>query len=398
VSASGLAPAETQAPLELPPGSLAQPPDVVAPPPGHPRFPLMDSLRALAALGVLLTHVTLFSGVVERNWWGAVPANLAVGVTVFFILSGFLLYRPFFNAEVTGAPLPPTRTFLWRRALRILPAYWLALTVLAIYPGLPGVFGPEWWKFYGLLQVYSEETATQGIGVAWSLCIEVSFYLVLPVYAFATRMAMRGRGSRARVRFQLAILAAIAASSIVLRTVDKATVMQITLPTHLYWFALGMGLAVVSVAVQSETAQFRPAAVAAARPGMCWAAALAVFLAMCAVLTDSPRHIMYSDFQAFWLYLLSGLVALLLVAPAAFVLSSQSVVRRVLAWRPLAWLGLISYGLFLWHASIAFELVAQGVQHWLPLLVCTLMLAGACAAISYYALERPLLRLKYRVR
>jgi peptidoglycan/LPS O-acetylase OafA/YrhL len=72
-------------------------------------------------------------------------------VGVFFALSGFLLYRPYLAARLAGRPQPSTRSFLRRRWLRILPAYWVALTVLAIWPGLPGVFTGDWWRYYGLL-------------------------------------------------------------------------------------------------------------------------------------------------------------------------------------------------------------------------------------------------------
>ena len=106
-------------------------------------------------------------------------------MAVFFVLSGFLLYRPFFNAELTDAPRPRIRDFARRRVLRIVPAYWLTLTALAIFPGLVGVFSDHWWRYYGFLQVYSSPPLLRitGIPVAWSLCIEVSLYLALPFYA-----------------------------------------------------------------------------------------------------------------------------------------------------------------------------------------------------------------------
>ena len=71
-------------------------PDVVAPPPRHPRFPLFDGLRAIAVLSVvgvqrdLAANGYIGNGLVDR-----LLAHLNVGVTIFFVISGFLLYRPF---------------------------------------------------------------------------------------------------------------------------------------------------------------------------------------------------------------------------------------------------------------------------------------------------------------
>ncbi len=369
-------------------------PEVVAPPPGHPRFPLMDSLRALAALGVLVAHVTIFTGNVQHLSWGVVPGNLDVGVTVFFVLSGFLLYRPFFSSEVSSAPAPRLRDYARRRVLRIVPAYWLALTVLAVYPGVPGVFSSDWWRYYGFLQFYSYHTSIRGLGVAWTLCVEMAFYAVLPFYAAMSRRATRRLGTRGRIRFQLVLLAVVSVASVALRVADQGTVMQNSLLTHLYWFALGMGLAVASVALHGREDLPRAVRIVIARPGLCWLAALVTYLVMCAVLNSAPQHLFYSVSQAFWQHVLGGVVAILLVLPAVF--GQGGWPRRALRWRWLAWLGIISYGLYLWHATIAYTLIRHDIQHWVPVLLIDLVLTISCAAASYYLVERPILRLKTR--
>jgi peptidoglycan/LPS O-acetylase OafA/YrhL len=371
-------------------------PEVVAPPPGHPRFPLMDSLRALAALGVIFTHVTIATGTVQHHSWGAYMGNLDVGVSIFFVLSGFLLFRPYFNAELTGAPRPRLTDFARRRVLRIVPAYWLALTVLAVYPGLGGVFSPGWWRYYGFLQIYNPYTSLAGLSVAWTLCIEVTFYAMLPLYAAGTRFLGRRLSGGGRVRLQLAVLAVLGSGSIVLRVVDQGTVMQNSLLTNFDWFALGMALAVTSVAFHGREDPPRLVRTVVTRPGYCWAAALVTYVVMCAVLTDSPMHLYYSVSQAFWQHLLRGLIATLIVLPAVFGWSAGGWPRAVLSWRWMAWLGLVSYGLYLWHEPIAHTLVDHGLGRWWIVLGATLALATACAALSYYLVERPVLRFKNR--
>ena len=67
-----------------------------------PRFPLLDSLRALAAISVLLVHTALFSGAFDDRVYGRFLAHLDIGVPFFFLLSAFLLYRPFVEARVRG--------------------------------------------------------------------------------------------------------------------------------------------------------------------------------------------------------------------------------------------------------------------------------------------------------
>src|SRR5207248_7970993 len=93
-------------------------------------FPACDGLRAVAAGSVLLFHVATSTGFVARSELGRYFNQLDVGVDVFFVLSGFLLYRPFARAHLRGEEIPATRRYLVRRFLRILPAYWLVLTVL----------------------------------------------------------------------------------------------------------------------------------------------------------------------------------------------------------------------------------------------------------------------------
>ena len=85
-------------------------PDAVAPPPRHPRFPLVDGMRAIAVLGVLVVHSAVAGDAVSSSIGGRLLAHLNVGVTIFFLISGFLLYRPFIAHRLGGAPPPRVGT------------------------------------------------------------------------------------------------------------------------------------------------------------------------------------------------------------------------------------------------------------------------------------------------
>src|SRR3954470_18862544 len=109
--------------------TTADAPDVFAPPEGHPRFPLVDSVRGIAAVSVVAFHTTYF--LTARDTVPGRPlAHLDSGVAIFFVLTGFLLYRPFVAASLGRAHGIPVRIFYWRRFLRIVPGYWVALLVL----------------------------------------------------------------------------------------------------------------------------------------------------------------------------------------------------------------------------------------------------------------------------
>jgi peptidoglycan/LPS O-acetylase OafA/YrhL len=392
------------------------PSPAVAPPPGNPRFPLFDSLRGLAVLAVVVYHVFVFTGALNRRWIGdAVAVAGSIGPTLFFAISGFLLYRPWVAARAAEKPRPRTRRYLRRRALRILPAYWFALTALAVFPGIVGPFSGDWWRYYFFLQLYDPETLGLGIPVAWTLCVEVSFYLALPLWAAAVR--------RVRLRGELAALALIAFAGAAVQVAAGrealANVYAQSLLGQSTWFAIGMAIAVVSVAAPRAEGRRRALIGAvAARPELCWAGAAAVFAALvlvrrvpgglfgivAALNTEQPYPKLLADVA------LTALLVVLVLMPAVWDAPAR-LPQRLLAAAPLAGLGLISYGVFLWHLTIAELLILPAMPthfdaHGLGLLqhipnggtpvMLVLTLAGACAvaAASYRFVELPFLRRK----
>jgi peptidoglycan/LPS O-acetylase OafA/YrhL len=398
---------------------------VVAPPPGHPRFAVVDSLRAIAALTVLLHHTGYDTSAVQNPHYGTLIERTNVGVTLFFLISGFLLYRPFVAARIVGAPHTRLRDFARRRLLRIVPAYWLALTVLAIYPGESGVFSNHWWIYYGFLQIYNDGTVLRGLGQAWSLCVELTFYIVLPFYAALMTRCLRRVTVRWQVRIELGLLALISLGSwgyrLYLHTDRPFSPWGNTLPVYADWFAAGMALAILSVALQSSGARPRAVRIVERWPALPWAAAVIVYVVASEIVSGPHIIELFGRKSLYWspredlaIHVLFALVGAGLLIPAIFGTQGGGVVRRILANRRLAWLGLISYGIYLWQGSVL-QVICQpqgygfvngscrmhniGLLQHVPLLSLTVIgvcVTIVCAAASYYGVERPLLRLKYR--
>jgi len=377
-------------------------------PPAPPRFPLLDGLRAIAALSVLLYHtgtVTTFN--TANDLLGPFTARLNAGVAVFFVLSGFLLYRPWAGARIEGTRPPRLARYTRARLLRILPAYWLALTVLSVWPGLSGTFSSDWWIFYGLLQPLQASTILAGLGPAWTLSVELAFYAVLPLYALGAARWLAGRPAGVQRRAELAALALLGLASVAVRTAAYAADPEGTLPYLLpgmfLWFALGMMLAVVSVHAASGTGGL-PAALrlASARPWVAWAAAGLLLVALTRIGLPRAFPFDYGAGGRLAEHVAFGVLAVLVVVPAAFPGDGAGWPRRLLAWPLLAWLGLVSYGIYLWHVPLSIEINATGIADRVPtggyvvVSLLTAVAATACAAASWYGLERPLLRLKDR--
>jgi peptidoglycan/LPS O-acetylase OafA/YrhL len=367
------------------------------------RFPLMDSMRAIAALSVLAGHAALFAGLwTSGSFLSPYVAQLNAGVSVFFLISAFLLYRPFVVARVNGDGLPSTGAYAWRRFLRIVPAYWVALTGIALWLGMDAVVKPVWHAFvlYGFGQIYSLETHDLGIYQAWTLCVEIAFYAVLPLWGLAMR--------RCRPRTELAALAALVLLSTAwkLAAIDRhgaltpeGVLWLQPLPGFLDQFAVGMALALASVhGLPARAAR------ATQRAWPWWLAAAIAFVLVAKVV---GVHELSAGGYMLRHWLVTIFAATLLV-PAMFAWEQGGAIRRLLAWRPLLYVGLVSYGVYLWHYAVVQQASRSGWildrlgsgagARFAVLLAVGISGAIAIATVSYYAVERPFLKLKRRVR
>ncbi|MEA2374161.1 MAG: hypothetical protein QOD53_624 [Thermoleophilaceae bacterium] len=363
------------------------------------RFPLFDSLRAMAALAIFGTHAYFQLAGNRDGVLRPYASRLEVGVFVFFAISGFLLYRPFVRARMREEKAPAPLAYGWRRLLRIGPAYWVALTVVAVwlhesYVAEPG--NAAWLYLFG--QSYRPGLAIGGLTQAWSLSVEAAFYLFLPLWALGMR-SLPVRSARGRLRSELAGLGALVAIGFALTvlSVENGSTaghsdfpLHLTLPCFLEVFAVGMCFAVLSVWYEERELPgwLRPLD---RFPGIGWALALVAFWAVSTQIGLNGDDGTLTTTRYLERTALYTVVALGLVVPAVFGNQGRGVVRRVLANRLLLWVGLVSYSLFLYHVAVIIQ-----VQRWdLPAQgPVALGLSLALAALSYHAVERPALRLK----
>lgn len=366
------------------------------------RLPALDGARAVAALGVLVNHVGVLSGFNGRNpELGQFVARADVGVSVFFVLSGFLLYRPFVSDRLAGLPHRDLSSYARRRLLRIFPAYWVALFVVAVVLRAPAFSDPHSVVAHVfLLQVYDGDQVVGGpIQQSWTLATEIAFYAFLPVYAWllSRRRRAPGRQLRAEVLGVAGLwlgAMALKAGVLALGMGDQRFGQVNTwLPFRLDEFALGMGLA-VAVAWWDHRGSVTPSWLrGAGATAACWAASAAVFWVTSTQLGLPPSPILTGP-QAFAMRALYAVSAVLLVAPAVLAARSGQPARVVLGNRLAVWLGLISYGIYLWHEAFqdlylrwTGDLVLRAP--FLGMLVWTLAWSVVAGAASWYLVERP---------
>jgi peptidoglycan/LPS O-acetylase OafA/YrhL len=355
----------------------------------HAQFPALDGLRAIAAISVVAFHIEL------DGYGGFGPAShfvrhLDSGVALFFLLSGFLLYRPFVAARVEGRHIA-LPTYFTRRIVRIVPAYWLALFVLAIWPGIPGFYNGPWLAAAAFLQIYSHHFENYGLTVAWSLCTEVTFYLALPLYAAVVGAVARRARTQRRFSIEVGGLVVLTVGSLAVHIAVGSTAsgdLGYTLPSTAYLFCGGMLLAACSV--YREPLLSRKLAAIADHRSLCWLVAFGLLLLISfkgGIL--GPTDPLYEP------------VAFLLLLPVTLAPRRSARLDRILATRAIVTMGILSYGIYLWHNPLIPPLARAlgGVGSFgdgLGLLVVTVAAATLAATISYRLVERPALAFAHR--
>ncbi len=319
--------------------------------PATGRVASLTGVRALAATLVVATHAAYTTGKYTHGYLGLVYSRLEIGVPIFFVLSGFLLFRPWVKAAVTGRSAPSLRRYSWHRVRRIMPAYIVTvLCAFAIYhfrtagPN-PGHSWTGLTRNLTLTQLYTDNYGYsylhQGLTQMWSLAVEVSFYAVLPGLAYLLIVVLCRRRWRPGVLLSgiVAIGLVTPAWLVVVHNTDwLPDGARLWLPTYLLWFLAGMALAVLQVQrVRCYAFVALPLAV------------VSYFIASTPVAgepTTSPSGLAQAIVKAVFY----AAIAALVVAPAA--LGDRGWYTRLLATPPMVWLGEISYEIFLVHLVV----------------------------------------------
>ena len=384
----------------------------------------VEGLRALAASSIVVLHVWGF-GAGHALGSGRIAyafSTLAVGVTLFFTLSGFLLYRPFAASIARAKPHLPMGAYLRNRALRIAPAYWVILVVTALVFAAAGVRDAggnlglgrltdplAFFQAAFLLHDYRPSTMVVGVGPAWSLAVEVVFYCVLPLLVLGALWAARfakDRNGRVLVLLGPPLLLLLVGlsgkhaadllpgSPLAGYNADWHSVIERSFWAQADLFSFGMAVAVLYTEVVDGRvvlpSNWRRVAVALG---------LLVFLPCAWTMHEGEQsYLLQNTGEALGI----GLLFAAVIIPDLRAPRRLRVVR-LLETRPLVAAGVVSYSLFLWHYPVILWLQHRGltVGGWpgLPInLVIVGAVAGGLSALTYRFVELPALKRKRSTR
>ncbi|MGO9078202.1 MAG: acyltransferase family protein [Streptosporangiaceae bacterium] len=351
------------------------------------RAPGLDGIRALAVLAVMAFHENL----------SAVPGGF-LGVDVFFVLSGYLI-TDLLAAQFARDGRLDLRGFWLRRARRLLPALAVMLVIVcaavavlepgqlaSLRPALLGAvsYTSNWWQALAHRSYFSLFGPPPVLQHLWSLAVEEQFYLIWPL-ALALLLT-RLRTSRLRAA---AACAAAGGSALLMFALyspgsDPSLVYYGT-DTHASALLIGAALALT----------WPLARLTAAQAGMARRLDLAGLLGL-AALGWAVWHFSGTDPVV---YPAGLLLAALAASGVVLAAASPGVIGAALSWRPLRWLGLRSYGIYLWHwpvIALAAAVAGPAAAHSPPVRVIETCLPVALAAASWRWIEEPVLRRGFR--
>lgn len=314
------------------------------------RIPSLDGLRAISITLVILSHLVKW----KHASFDSIAPYGELGVHIFFVLSGYLITGLLLKEHERTATIS-LRDFYIRRGFRIFPAAFVFLTVVIVLYW----HQMRWYHIAAAVFYVANMDLSRPwmFGHLWSLSIEEQFYLLWPFTV------------KRWYRHKTAILLCVFFFTPCFRTALYAFKVHngliASLPVHADELAIGCLLAIFGPRI----------------PKISWYLAVGMVL----VLIFAPWFPATTPIRT--LFMLFLVRPLLHVSIAGLVLHVIQVPYRALNWSPVAWLGKISYSVYLWQ-----ELFCSNRS--LPYGYALVLPSIACACLSYYLVEQPMLRLR----
>jgi peptidoglycan/LPS O-acetylase OafA/YrhL len=344
--------------------------------------PGLDGIRAIAVLAVMAFHL---------NVPGAGGGMLGVGV--FFTLSGYLITDLLLSHWYRQGHLGLGQFWL-RRARRLLPALFVMLAVVSVWVALldsalladvrrqvlgAAVYANNWWTIAEHGSYFARFAAPLPLDHLWSLAIEEQFYLLWPFVLLAGIWLLRNRARLALMAVVLAAVSLLVMALLYQPGTDPTRVYEGT-DTRAFGLLVGAAVAIVWPARALDKG-LRPG-----RSRLLDALGLAGLAGIIALVWGTDT---FSAFLYPWGFLLLSVSTVALVAA---VVNRTSVLGRALGWAPLRWIGVRSYGIYLWSWPIVVLATPNQTTFDLPAATAEVAATLVVAALSWRFVEEPIRR------
>ena len=350
-------------------------------------MPGLDGLRALAVFAVIAFHLSL----------PFAPGGF-LGVTLFFVLSGYLI-TDLLLSEWTINNKINFKDFYIRRGKRLLPSIYFLLICLTAYISifapdflsnlksdiLPAAFSfSNWWYIFNKIP-YFESFASPSLFIHfWSLAVEVQFYLIWPFLLFLMQRFIHRKWLKIAITAALAILSAALMGVLYEPGGDPSRIYYGT-DTRVFSLLLGTILAFILPSVKlAQAAQKKRTRLILDIIGV---VTLLTILFMCYYITQ------YDDFLYYGGMVVFSIISALLVAAAA---APSTITARFFSFKPLLFIGKISYGVYLWQFPVIVITNTMFESSSINILLCVFQVAVTIglATASYYLIEMPIRKRK----